>query len=328
VTATSGGRLDGVPPGTVDLGRRLLAAARGAIGGPATATAAEVVDHLTLGARRGAAAPSAPVDVGAGWVCADLGAPGDVDAFARLRDVLGPGPHHPEDVAARAQEWRLPVTPYRSTPRRPGTAGPCVAGASATEGTGTVEDLRVVDLTAMWAGPLATRLLAEHGACVDTVEAACRPDGLRGTPAMFDHLAVGKRRHDLDLRDDDARAALLELVAGADVLVESFSPRVMPNLGLDTATLLDVNPDLLVVSMPAFAPGTPEQDWVAYGTGVHAACGVGVDGDGRAWAPSVTYPDPLAGLAAFAAVCLARAAGVRGQRIVVPLEAPVAALAR
>jgi len=315
--------LDGVPAGTVDLGRHLLARARAALGGPASATEGEVVDHLTLGLRCGAAAPSAPVDVGLGWVCADLGAPGDDDAFARLLDLLGPGPHEPEDVAARAQEWRLPVTPYRSRRRRPRPRCPDRITACRTP-TGA----RVVDLTAMWAGPLATRLLAEAGAEVDTIEASCRPDGLRGTPAMFEQLAEGKRRHDLDLRDDEARAVLFDLVADADVLIESFSPRVMPNLGLGTDALLAVNPDLLVVSMPAFGPATPERGWVAYGTGVHAISGLGVDAGGRAWTPSVTYPDPLAGLASFCAVCIARAAGVRGQRIVVPLEAAVAVLAR
>ncbi len=314
---------DGVPSGTVDVGRHLLARSRAALGGPASATAAEVVDHLTLGRRCGAAAPSAPVDVGLGWVCADLGAPGDADAFTRLLDVLGPGPHDPEDVAERAQEWRLPVTPYRSSGRLPRRS--CLPDTDASR---TMAGVRVVDLTAMWAGPLATRLLAEAGAEVDTIEAACRPDGLRGTPAMFEHLAAGKRRRDLDLRQPEARSALLDLVADAEVVVESFSPRVMPNFGLDAAALVAVNPDVLVVSMPAFAPGSPERDWVAYGTGVHAISGLGVDASGRAWAPSMTYPDPLAGLAAFAAICIARAARVRGRHLVVPLEAAVAVLGR
>lgn len=315
--------LDGVPAGTVELGRHLLATARAALGGPASATEHEVVDHLTLGRRCGAAAPSVPVDVGLGWVCADLGAPGDRDAFDRLLDVLGPGPHDPDLVAGRAQEWRLPVTPYRSSARPPYRS--CLPETDATR---RMVGARVVDLTAMWAGPLTTRLLAEAGAEVETVEAACRPDGLRGTPTMFEHLAAGKRRHDLDLRQPDARAALLDLVADADVVVESFSPRVMPNFGLDAAALGAVNPDVLVVSMPAFAPGSPERDWVAYGTGVHAISGLGVDAGDRAWAPSVTYPDPLAGLAAFAAICVARAAGVRGRHLVVPLEAAVAVLGR
>ncbi|MDE0803334.1 MAG: CoA transferase, partial [Acidimicrobiales bacterium] len=188
--------------------------------------------------------------------------------------------------------------------------------------------VRVVDLTAIWAGPLATHLLAEAGAEVDTIEAACRPDGLRGTPAMFGQLAEGKRRHDLDLRRSDARATLVDLVADADVIIESFSPRVMPNFGLDAATLVAINPEILVVSMPAFAPDTVERNWVAYGTGVHASSGLGLGEDGAAWAPSVTYPDPLAGLAAFAAICIARAASMRGRHLVVPLEAALAGLGR
>lgn len=313
----------GVPAGTVARGRQLLAAARQALGGPASASDQEIADHLTLGRRCGAAAPSAPVDVGAGWVCADLGGEGDAEAFERLLAVLGPGPHDPEDVAHRAQEWRLPVTPYRASPRRARCPGlPVVDQARPLAST------RVVDLSSMWAGPLATHLLAAAGAVVDTVEAACRPDGLRGTPDMFEVLAAGKRRHDLDLRQDEARRSFLDLVADADVVVESFSPRVLPNLGLDLPTLLAVNPDVLLVSMPAFAPASPERDWVAYGTGVHAASGLGVGDDGRAWAPAVTYPDPLGGLAAFAAVCTALAMGLRGRHLVVPLEAALAGLGR
>jgi hypothetical protein len=318
VTAT----LPGVPAGTVARGRQLLSAAREALDEPA-ATDDEIVDHLTLGQRCGAAAPSAPVDVGGGWVCADLGGEGDAEAFERLLSVLGPGPHDPEDVARRAQEWRLPVTPYRASPRRGRCPGlPAVDRARRLAGT------RVVDLTSMWAGPLATHLLAAAGADVDTVEAACRPDGLRGTPAMFEVLAAGKRRHDLDLRQDEARQAFLDLVADADVVIESFSPRVLPNLGLDLPTLRTANPDVLLVSMPAFAADSAERDWVAYGTGVHAACGLGVDDGGRAWAPAVTYPDPLGGLAAFAAICTALAMGLRGRHLVVPLEAALAGLGR
>lgn len=314
--------LDGVPTGTVERGRQLLATARAALGGARSASEEEVVAHLTLGLRCGAAAPSAPLDVGAGQVCADLGADGDADAFDRLLEVLGPGPHDPEHVARRAQEWRLPVTPYRSSRRQHPRSS-----LQDTDAHRTLAGVRVVDLTAMWAGPLATRLLAEAGAEVDTIEAACRPDGLRGTPAMFAHLAEGKRRHDLDLRGAGARAALVDLVADAHVVVESFSPRVMPNFGLDAAALVAVNPDILVVSMPAFAPCTAERDWVAYGTGVHALSGLGTGPDGRAWAPAVTYPDPLAGLGVFAAICTARAAGVRGRHLVVPLEAALEGLA-
>jgi hypothetical protein len=314
--------LPGVPAGTVARGRQLLSAARQAIGEP-EATDEEIVDHLTLGRRCGAAAPSAPVDVGAGWVCADLGGEGDAEAFERLLNVLGSGPHDPDEVARRAQEWRLPVTPYRASPRRARCPGlPVVDRSRPLAGT------RVVDLTSMWAGPLATHLLATAGAEVDTVEAACRPDGLRGTPAMFEALAAGKRRHDLDLRQDEARRAFLDLVADADVVVESYSPRVLPNLGLDLPTLLAVNPDVVLVSIPAFGPASPERDWVAYGTGVHAASGLGIEDDGRAWAPAVTYPDPLGGLAAFAAVCTALAMGLRGRHLAVPLEAALGGLGR
>src|SRR6185312_12124824 len=100
--------------------------------------------------------------------------------------------------------------------------------------------VRVLDLTAMWAGPLCTRLLAEWGATVTTIEPAVRPDGLRGSPAQFAVLDRGKRRVDLDMRRGTDRAAFEQLVAESDLLVESFSRRVLPNLGY--ADLRSINP--------------------------------------------------------------------------------------
>jgi crotonobetainyl-CoA:carnitine CoA-transferase CaiB-like acyl-CoA transferase len=158
----------------------------------------------------------------------------------------------------------------------------------------------VVDLTIMWAGPLATWLLASLGAEVVKVEPGCRPDGLRGSPAWFATLDRGKGGVDLDLRHARDRRRFFELVARADLVVDNFSPRVAPNLGIDPAALRTVNPDLATLSMPAFPAGRPERDWVAYGTGAHAISGLGDAGTDGFFAPAVTYPDPIAGFTAFA----------------------------
>ena len=120
--------------------------------------------------------------------------------------------------------------------------------------------MRVLDLTAMWAGPLCTLLLAEWGATVTTIEPAVRPDGLRGSPAQFAVLDRGKRRVDLDLRTPAGRSAFESLVGEADLLVESFSSRVMPNLGYDAGALRALNPRLAHrrhPRLPATATGSP-----------------------------------------------------------------------
>ena len=153
----------------------------------------------------------------------------------------------------------------------------------------------------MWAGPLCTRLLAEWGAEVTTIEPAVRPDGFRGSPAQFTVLDVGKRRVDIDLRTPAGRDAFERLVAQSDLVVESFSRRVMPNLGY--ADLRAINPAVSTVSIRSFPVGSPERDWVAYGRGVHAAAGLGM-WNGRPQPVPIAYPDPLTGFTAFAA-CVA-----------------------
>jgi len=287
-------RLGGLPAGTLDYAARL--------GGLALEEAErELFLPLDLGAWGPPVEPRpAP---GGGWLCCELGAPGDEDTFARLLATLPPDADAPA-IAAAAQQWRLPVNEYRSRALRPATppelsvkTGPI--GPVFTDSS--LAGVRVVDMTVMWAGPLATRKLAALGADVVKVEPACRMDGTRGT-AMFDALNAGKRRADLDLREPAQRAEFMDLVRSADVVIDNFSPRVMPNLGLTHDDLLAVNPRIISVSMPAFPAGSPWRDRVSYGVGVHALSGLGDNGDGTYSEPSVAYADPLAGLAAYATV--------------------------
>jgi crotonobetainyl-CoA:carnitine CoA-transferase CaiB-like acyl-CoA transferase len=191
----------------------------------------------------------------------------------------------------------------------------------------------VVDLTIMWSGPLATWLLHRLGARVVKVEPSCRFDGTRFSPGgrLFDALNAGKERADLDLRRTADRRAFDELVAAADLVVDNFSPRVAPNLRTTHRDLAAVNPTVLSLSLPAFPPG-PQRDWVSYGTGVHAASGLGDVGGAAAVgfaAPIVTYPDALGGLtAAVAALALvvARDRGARPGHAEVALADAVAPL--
>jgi len=217
------------------------------------------------------------------------------DEEALLLALAEDGSRDAEQLAVVAQECRLPVTPYRSVPC---DWSPVPARARAGERTRRPPDVTVVDMTAMWAGPLCTRLLAEWGAAVITVEPAARPDGVRRSPAQFAVLDRGKRRVPWDLGRPSDRAAFEAAIAGADVLVESFSARVLPNLGYPAEVLQRVNPRLSIVAIRAFPSTSPEGSWVAFGRGVHAASGLGTVGG--APVPSLlAYPDPLAGLAAF-----------------------------
>lgn len=266
--------------------------------------------------------PRPPVPApGGGWLHLDLGAPGDQEDYERLLATLDPAVTA-RHLAVAAQEWRLPVCDYRTRHHRPGPP----LGFSAAEGVGVRRPgaLSVCDLTTMWAGPLATRLLQDLGATIYKIEPAFRPDGMRATDgrgihpggrqvdpgrdsAMWNVLNAGKGHLDLDLRRASDLERLIALASDCDVVIDSFSPRVMPNFGLPER-LADVP---IMVSIPAFGPG-PQRHWVAYGTGVHACSGLGEGQDGTFATPAVSYPDPIAGFTAALAVMAAAVGCDRG----------------
>jgi crotonobetainyl-CoA:carnitine CoA-transferase CaiB-like acyl-CoA transferase len=252
-----------------------------------------------------------------------------------------------DDVFKAAQLWRLPVVPalspaealrdeqsiargvWSAEPGRPPRASspfrftPSQAAAprSARPGPRPLSDLRVLDLGQVWSGPYCGRLLAGLGARVVKVEAPHRPDGTRPASrrdcqGVFADLNRGKASLALDLTSPAGRGLLLRLAARTDLLLENFSPRVMPNFGLDYPSLAAVNPALIMLSMPAFGADGPWASYVAYGSGLELATGLAArSADGRPEPTSVAYLDYLAGcygaVGALAAV-LARDRSGRG----------------
>jgi hypothetical protein len=323
----------GLPPGTIDYatGAALAIATLAGLRSEEMLTCSETAVAVQVWlpdvmaaayASPAAMTPAPPLKApGEGWVAADLGAFGDRETFDRLVGTL-PKNAGAAKLAAAAQSWRLPVCdyrPFRAPPLRHPVWVGCVepVGSRRFRGARPLEGIQICDMTAMWAGPLATWLLAGLGAKVFKVEPAFRPDGFRALDgggihpqgqqvepgndsAMWNALNSGKVRLPLDLRDRSDRDDFVELARQCDVLIESFSPRVMPNFGvLEEIAQGPARP--AVISMPAFPEG-PERTWVAYGTGVHAVLGLGDRGDGTFEAPPVSYPDPLAGLVAALAV--------------------------
>ena len=285
----------GIPRGTIERALELAADAAAAAtrltGRPHGVDADAVRAHVLLPLVAGdVVTPPPPRAVdGGGWVHADVLAE-DRDLF----ELLAADGRGAEQLAAAAQECRLPVTPYRSNPAL------WTWERQATPSARQIDagDVAVLDLTAMWAGPLATAQLAAWGAGVTTIEPPFRRDGLRGSPAQFAALDRGKRRVPWDLRIAGDRAAFEAAVRAADVLVESYSARVMPNLGYPPDVLHRLNPRLTIVSLRAFPASSAEASWVAFGRGVHASSGLGIV-DGRPAPALLAYPDALAGLLAF-----------------------------
>jgi crotonobetainyl-CoA:carnitine CoA-transferase CaiB-like acyl-CoA transferase len=133
--------------------------------------------------------------------------------------------------------------------------------------------VRVLDFTWVVAGPVATRALADLGADVikverrDAVDFGDRRGGLSGT------LMRGKRSIVLNLADARGVALARRLALAADVVVDNFSARVMPNLGLDYGSLRAERPDLICVRMTGYGLTGPDAEKVSYGPTLQALTG-------------------------------------------------------
>ncbi len=190
--------------------------------------------------------------------------------------------------------------------------------------------LRVVDLTAWWAGPCATQVLACLGADVIKVESVTRPDLMRfaGTKAPGDpqwwewgplaHAAnTNKRGITLDLTRAEGHELALRLCATADVVFENFTPRVMEQFGLTWDRLHNINPELNMVRMPAFGLDGPWRDRPGFAQTMESLTGMAAATGWPGESPVLVggAGDPIAGLhatfASLVALC-AREEHARG----------------
>jgi len=124
--------------------------------------------------------------------------------------------------------------------------------------------LRVVELGNFIAAPTTGRMLADFGAEVIKVERPGTGDEVRNwrlyagdTSMLYRTLNRGKRSIELDLRSDEGRQVVLDLLARSDALVENFRPGTLDKWGLDAATLAEVNPELVVARVSAFGQTGP-----------------------------------------------------------------------
>jgi len=247
--------------------------------------------------------------------------------YQLTRTVLRPFGHAPRldedraDVLAELRHARPAVAPTNGAPARAPATLP-LAG------------LRVIDLTAFWAGPFGGGYLADMGADVIKVESIQRPDGMRfvaGIPRepmwewspVFAGANPGKRDVTLDLTDPEGRALLARLIRSADVVMENFSVRVLEHFGLSWDAIHTLNPRTIMVRMPAFGLDGPWRDRIGFAPTVEQVSGMAWMTGYEDMPLTVRSPaDPVSGLNAVFAVLLAledrRRTGV-GQLIEVPL---------
>lgn len=222
----------------------------------------------------------------------------NITTFEHFR-VRGTFVDNPRDGAAN------PRPPYRFTAGRlrPPEPAPRLGehsiGAALprrTDGPARVADgppglpfggLRVLDMTAFWAGPLVGHVLALLGAEVIHLESPSRPDGARlvgGVPQteeqywergpIFAALNTNKKGLTIDLRDQRGQEVLRRLIVTCDVVVENYTPRVLDQLGLDYETLRAEKQDLIMLRMPGFGLEGPWRDLSAFAFVIEDASGL------------------------------------------------------
>jgi crotonobetainyl-CoA:carnitine CoA-transferase CaiB-like acyl-CoA transferase len=128
-------------------------------------------------------------------------------------------------------------------------------------------------MSRVWAGPYGTRYLADFGAEVIKVESGKFPERRPNSPD-YAEINRNKRFMTLDFQTPEGQALLKRLVAVSDVVVENFSPRVMAKYGFDYERLIEVRPDVIMVSMPGFGHSGPHRDFASYGGPLMAYTGM------------------------------------------------------
>jgi hypothetical protein len=189
-------------------------------------------------------------------------------------------------------------------------------------------EVQVVDLSSLWAGPLAARILAEAGATVTKIESVYRPDGARQMPALYSALHTAEQPNVVvDLSSAGGRARLHELVETADVVIEASRPRALQQLG-SAPDQVRSKAGRVWLSITGYGRRGPGANWVAFGD--DAAVAGGLTAWTEAGEPAFcadAVADPVTGLFGAAAVLRSLAAG-GGHLIDLPLAGAAAAVAR
>jgi crotonobetainyl-CoA:carnitine CoA-transferase CaiB-like acyl-CoA transferase len=198
----------------------------------------------------------------------------------RVGEITAPNPEAPIPMGAPA--------------RRPRTGAPCV-----------------VDMSALWAGPMCGAILAEAGAAVVKVESKRRPDPTRATmPAFFQRLNGRKRDLPLDFGASDGQARLWDEILAADILITSARPRAFAALGLSPHDIFKANPALTWLAITGYGWTGEAAARVAFGDDAAAAGGlVRWTAAGAPRFLGDALADPLTGLAAAIGALKGRASG-------------------
>ena len=273
-----------------------------------------------------------------GWVAVNLARPSDIEAVGALAGTEGGrdpwtavgaavARAPASDVVERAQ--LLGIAAAQLGRHRDGVIAPPTLpwgfSTLSLPGPRRRRSPTVVDLSAMWAGPMCAHLLGRAGARVIKVDSAARPDGARfGDRTFFDWLHGGHASVVLDFGEEGGRRDLIALLETADVVIEASRPRALQQLGIDAPALVRHVPGLTWISITGYGRWGRWANRVAFGDDAAVAGGlVGCDGAGQPVFCGDALADPITGL--FAAVAAAASVAAGGGHLVDVAMSAVAA---
>ncbi len=198
--------------------------------------------------------------------------------------------------------------------------------APGAPGGGLLAGVRVLDLSIWRPGPYATQLLAELGAEVIKVEPP-GGDPMRAYAQLFAGLHADKRSLVADLKTDAGRAQVLDLAAGADVVVEGFRPGVADRLGVGHEAVRAVNPSVIYCSVSGLGQDGPLAQVPGHDLNYVAWAGVLAPEGGPPVEPAVPVADLAGGMAAAFAISAALVRRLRtgeGERVDVAMAGVLA----
>ena len=155
------------------------------------------------------------------------------------------------------------------------------AAAAGNESAGALDGVRVVDLTTVLMGPMACRMLGDHGADVIRVESLDGDSTRNGLPARSAgmsgfslNIQRNKRSLALDLKSAAGKTAMQRLLASSDVLVTNMRAAALERLGLGADALRSQHPQLICCRANGYGSGGPYRDKAAYDDAIQAASGL------------------------------------------------------
>jgi len=240
-----------------------------------------------------------------GWIALNLARAADrelLPALLETGDVIGDAAigrtasgRREAELVARGREMGLAIAGLNETAPAQDITHLCIHPAPVP-----VRMPLVVDLSALWAGPLCGHLLRAAGAEVIKVENPARPDRMReGDAGLFARLNQGKHNVALDPKRPEDRAVLVSLLERADIVIEASRPRALRQLGIDAQAILARKPGMVWLTITAHGASGAAADWTGFGDDCAVAGGLSAamrDASGTVGFVGDAPADPLTGI--------------------------------